>query len=97
VRTFGWELSLGNFRLETFAWELSFGNFRLETFAWELSLGNFRLEAFAWELSLGNFHLGILGPGSQAWGTGLRRLGEPAEENTGEPVGPAPLTRSLRY
>ena len=78
--TFAWELSLGHFRLETrlvtFAWELSLGNFRLEMFAWEFELGDFRLGTFAWEISFGHFRLGTLAPGSQAWGTGLLRLGE---------------------
>ena len=49
------------------------------------------------EISLGNFRLGHFAPGSQAWGTGLLRLGEPANGNWGNPGGPAPLTWSLRY
>ena len=46
-----------------------------------------------WELviSLGNFRLGTLAPGSQAWGTGLLRLGEPAGGNRGNPGAPSPL------
>jgi len=79
LETLAWELSLGNFGLGALAWELSLRYFRLDTLAWELSLGNFRLGTFtfAWEISLGNFPLGTLAPGSQVWGTGLLRLGEP--------------------
>ena len=39
------------------------------TLAWELWLGNFSLGSLAWDLRLGM---------SEAWGTGLLRLGEPA-------------------
>ena len=57
----------------TFVWELSLRNLRLETLAWELLLGNFSSGNFVWELSLGT-----LAPESQAGGTGLLGLGEPA-------------------
>ena len=42
---------------------------------------------------LGNwrFRLGTLAPGSQAWGTGLLRLGEPADGNWGNPGAPSSL------
>ena len=54
------------------------GFIRLGTFAWDLSLGDFRLGLLAWELfSLGIFCLGSWGP--EAGGTGLLRLGEPAD------------------
>ena len=43
------------------------------------------------EISLGNFRMGHLAPGSQSWGTGLLRLGEPAGGNWGNPGGPSPL------
>ena len=79
LETLVWELSLDNFGLGALAWELSLRYFRLETLDWELPFGNFRLGTctFAWGISLENFRLGILAPGSQAWGTGLLRLGEP--------------------
>ena len=42
---------------------------------------------------LGNwtFRLGTLAPGSQAWGTGLLRPGEPADGNWGHPGAPSSL------
>ena len=43
------------------------------------------------EISLGNFRMGTFAPGSQAWGTGLLRLGEPADGNWGNPGAPSPL------
>ena len=43
------------------------------------------------EISPGNFRLGTLAPGSQAWGTRLLRLGEPAGGNRGNPGGLSPL------
>ena len=94
--SFACELSLRSFRLVTSACVISLGNFRLEFFVWELllgisSLGDFHLGSFAWELSLGNFRLG-----PQPWGTGLLKLGEPADGHWGNPGGPAPATCPLR-
>ena len=68
-----------NFRLGTFVLELSLGNFRLGTFAWELSFGD-----LVWRLSFGNFRLA-----PQAWGTGLLRLGVPADGHWGNPGVPS--------
>ena len=47
----------------------------------------------AWELGflLGNFGTGTFAPGSQAWGTGLLRLGEPADGHWWNPGAPSPL------
>ena len=44
-----------------------------------------------WELKilLGNLRMRTFAPGSQAWGTGLLRLGEPADSNWGNPGGPS--------
>ena len=45
-----------------------------------------------WELkiSLGNCRMGTFAPGSQAWGTGLLRLGEPVGGSWGNPGGRLP-------
>jgi hypothetical protein len=53
VWKFGWELSLGHFRLGTLGREPSLGIFRLGALAWERSRGNFRLGTCVYELRLG--------------------------------------------
>ena len=61
------------------------GFIRLGSFVWDLSLGIFRLGSLAWELSLGIFRLGNWAP--EAGGTGLLRLGEPADGSRVNPGG----------
>ena len=84
LETFAWKVTLGNFsfgtsaffRLGTSALNLSLGNFSLVISAWDFSTGNFSLGSSNWDL-----WLGISGLGLWAWGTKLRRLGEPAGGN----------------